>query len=79
MFALVVSLRLFPRGLPSCELHDRGLASRRGLQDFEPFRHSMDILSFHDTIGRLKLAFFTLWTRGTAASSTLETWTAATA
>jgi hypothetical protein len=39
----------------------------------------MDILSFHDTIGRLKLAFFTLWTRGTAASSTLETWTAATA
>ena len=61
LFALVVSLRLFPRGLPLSELHDRGLASRRGLQDFEPFRHSMDILTFHDTIGRLKLAFFTLF------------------
>ena len=70
LFALVVSLRLFPRGLSSCELHDRGLASRRGLQDFEPFRHSMDILMFHDTIGRLKLAFFTLFggARGTNPS-----------
>ena len=51
LFALVVSFRLFPRGLPSSEFHDRGLASRRGLQDFEPFRHSMDILRFHDTVG----------------------------
>ena len=68
MFALVVSLRLFPRGLPSCELHDRGLASRRGLQDFKPFRHSMDILSFHDTIGRLTLAFFTLFGGGSRNS-----------
>jgi hypothetical protein len=69
LIALLVSLRPFPRGLALPEFHDRGLGSRRGLQDFEPFRHSMDILTFHDTIGRLKLAFFTLFLRGSRRPS----------
>ena len=46
LIALLVSLWLSPSGLTLSELHDRGLGSRRGLQYFEPFRHSMDILTF---------------------------------
>ena len=57
LIALLVSLRLFARGLSRAKFHYGRLSAWRGLQDFEPFGHSLNILTFHDISCGPKMPF----------------------